>query len=78
LRINNEPFALSSITATDPTLTTPRGLRVGDTAEALFVLYGIPVSVLDNVWTYGDGDYNIFHVTVRNGVVEQLWLHAVM
>ena len=77
--IDNGAFHLHSVTVTDSTLATPRGLRVGDDAETVAALYGVPAFVSENVWTFGDENFfHLFHVTVVDGIVEQIHLHGVM
>ncbi|MCL2048395.1 MAG: hypothetical protein FWG87_06675 [Defluviitaleaceae bacterium] len=63
-------------------LETARGLRVGDTAEKVFDLYGTPVAVVDadnpwlpNAWQYRRelGDiYITCNITVVDGVVQRI------
>lgn len=72
--IDSDPFSLYSIEVTGSEYITPRGLRVGDDAMKLFELYGVPLSVSNNVWTYGDGFYENLFVTVDNGAVQKIFL----
>ncbi len=65
------PYDLSSIKISGSQVETPRGLRVGDTAEKLYELYGIPVNVHDHEWTF-EPDLNHFTVTVLDGVVKTI------
>jgi len=71
-------FTLYSIEATGPGYVTPRGLCVGDNAEKVYALYGVPYYVLDNKWAYGDGEYSLFSVMVENGIVQKICVNSVM
>jgi len=75
-----EPFTLSLIEITGGGYVTPRGLRVGDSAEKLYELYGIPEYVSKNKWTFVTeaGAYKIFHVIVVKGVVKKILLNSIM
>lgn len=71
-------LTLYSIEAASPDYVTPRGLRVGDDAEKVYALYGVPLMVDENKWSYGDGFYSLFHVVVENGIVRTIHLNSVM
>ena len=77
---NEPPFDLYSIEVTGKKYITPRGLRVGDSAEKLFTLYGIPSSVRNNEWAFMDneGNYELFYATVVNGIVKKVVLTSIM
>jgi len=73
----SEGYTLFAIETSSSEYVTPRGLRVGDDAEKVFVLYGLPMWVLNNEWTYGkDENYSRFRVTVENGVVQKIFLFS--
>jgi len=59
---------------------TFRGLRVGDNADKLFELYGVPWYVENNEWHFldEDGFYEFFRVTVVDGIVQKIHLNGVM
>jgi len=71
---NHPSVSLREIDITGKKYATPRGLRVGDSAEKLYELYGIPASVSKNVWTFAceNETRENFYVTVVNGVVEKI------
>jgi len=75
-----EPFDLSDITITGKEYVTPRGLRVGDSAEKLYELYGVPIEVSKNEWIFATetGDYQVFHAIVVNGAVQKMILNSIM
>jgi len=75
---DDSPLYLYSIISTDPGLVTPRGLRVGDSAEKVYALYGIPQYVTGNQWSFGDGFYDRFGVILENGIVQSIRVNTVM
>lgn len=78
ISLEGEPYTLYSAETTDPRQATPRGLRIGDSIEILYHLYGIPVQVLDGIWTFSDGAYERFQVAVVDGKVERIKLCGVL
>jgi len=77
--VDESPYALSSIETSSSELATPRGLHVGDDAESLLSLYGVPYYVLNNVWSYKTAQHlSVFHVTVENGIVQKICVNSVV
>jgi len=75
---SGSPFGLYSIESTDPSLITPRGLRVGDDVIKVLELYRTPKYIENNVWVFGDGGYEYFKVTVKCGTVQKIRVNCVM
>ena len=73
-REDDTPYALSSVETTSPNYVTPRGLRVGDDVAKLFKLYGVPLRVENNEWTFGDRDSEHLSVTVVGGSTKKIYL----
>jgi len=74
---DDDRFVLCQIITTSPEYVTARGLHVGDDAGKLFTLYGVPMSVGNNEWTYGRGENRSqLQVTVENGVVQKIFLYS--
>ena len=78
-------FLLMSIEVSGAEHTTTRGLRVGDTAERVYKLYGIPsfVSSKDSEFAPNTWYYNMkfeensnFRVVVVDGIVESFLIHG--
>lgn len=63
---------------TGPGAETPRGLRVGDTAERVRELYGAPGGTYENSWDYPDpadgSGLHVIRVEVENGRVTHIWV----
>lgn len=58
---------------------TPRGLKVGDTAEKLKELYGEPDNVNDEThWGYTYDGYELFSVVLKNGKIVEIQIDLVM
>ena len=82
----NDEFIVLSICVDSSKHETTRGLRVGDTAEKVFELYGTPVTVVDdtdpfhpNAWEYrhARGDiYIVCRITVIDGIVQRISFHG--
>lgn len=75
---SDDVYALSSIEVDSTEYATPRGLRVGDDAKKVYELYGVPMNVKNNVWTYGDGNYDLFSATVVDGLVKKIHLFSTL
>jgi len=59
-----------SISVTSPDYPTPRGLRVGDTAEKVKELYGEPTAIEeDGLWIYSSRGYDLFYITIKDNTV---------
>jgi outer membrane murein-binding lipoprotein Lpp len=68
-----------SIFVVSPGYITPRGLAVGDSLEKVFELYGQPLSKDGPVWDYeGLGEYDMFHVYVKDDRVTGIMVNLVM
>ena len=67
-----------SISVKSPDYATPRGLKTGDTEETLRKLYGEPSAVEDGKWIYSSRGYDMFFVTVKNGVVVEIMISQVL
>lgn len=49
---------------------TPRGLKVGDSAERLLKLYGTPSRIYNNIYSFEiDKEHYVFHAEVKDGKV---------
>jgi len=74
----DDSFSLHSVEVSGTEYATPRGLRIGDTAEKLFELYGMPWYITNNVWTYLDEGWGneILHITVVDSIVQKIYLHG--
>lgn len=77
---SGSPFDLYSVEVIGKGYTTTRGLCIGDSAEKLYELYGVPAGVANNVWTFMDkeGFYSRFSVTVVKGIVKTILVNNVM
>jgi hypothetical protein len=61
----------------DSSITTPRGLRVGDSVARLRQLYGEPREVYEGVWEYRDPnprEQRVLHITLRQGRVGDIYV----
>jgi len=67
-----------SISVKSPDYATPRGLKTGDTEETLKKLYGEPTAVEDGKWIYSYKGYDMFFVTVKDGIVEEIMISQVL
>jgi hypothetical protein len=73
-------YSLCSISVDSPEYQTRRGLSPLDTVVRLTELYGFPErtdkdDAGNDVWCYGDGEYEYYRFTVREGVVTSINLH---
>jgi hypothetical protein len=74
--IGGKIYSISVTTADYP---TPRGLKVGDKSDILKQLYGEPTAVEeDDRWIYSSRGYDLFFVTVKDGVVVKIMVSQVM
>jgi hypothetical protein len=82
---NNDEFLIMSIHVFGVENVTTRGLRVGDSAETVFALYGTPFSVSNydslndkTVWHYGEkfDCRGGFQVVMAKGIVEKFWFNG--
>jgi hypothetical protein len=69
---------LYSITVESPKFQTYRGLSPLDTVIRLIELYGLPYGLTGDIWSYGDGGYELYQIAVRRGVVQSINLHYSM
>jgi hypothetical protein len=67
-----------SISVKSSDYATPRGLKAGDTEETLRKLYGEPTTVEDGKWIYSARGYDLFFVTVENGIVTEIMISQVL
>lgn len=67
-----------SVRVKSPDYETPRGLKTGDTEEILRKLYGEPSAVEDGKWIYSSRGYDMFFITVENGVVVEIMISQVL
>lgn len=67
-----------SISVKSPDYATPRGLKVGDTEETLRKLYGEPSAVEEGKWIYSPRGYDMFFVTVENGIIVEIMISQVL
>ncbi|MGI6706269.1 MAG: hypothetical protein ACOX6S_08440 [Clostridia bacterium] len=67
-----------SVSVKSPNYATPRGLKTGDTEETLRKLYGEPSAVEDGKWIYSSRGYDMFFVTVENGIVVEIMISQVL
>jgi len=67
-----------SVSVKAPDYATPRGLKTGDTEETLRRLYGEPTAVEDGKWIYSYRGYDLFFVTVKDGVVVEIMISQVL
>jgi hypothetical protein len=68
-----------SVTVNFANYPTPRGLKVGDTEASLKKLYGNPTKIqADGKWTYSSRGYDLFFVTVKDGIVAEIMVSHVM
>jgi len=67
-----------SVTVKSSDYATPRGLKVGDTEETIRKLYGEPSAVEDGKWIYSPRGYDLFFVTVKDGVVVEIMISQVL
>ncbi len=61
----------------DSSITTPRGLRVGDSVARLRQLYGEPREVYERVWEYRDPnprEQRVLRITLRQGRVGEIYV----
>ena len=67
-------FVLTIIEVHGSEYATARGLRVGDAAEKVFELYGIPVNVRSGEWNYNEerSYLSTVNITVVEGVVDTI------
>jgi len=64
---------ISSIKVTAPAFATSRGLRVGDNADQVLEIYGVPNLVSNDVWFYTLQSLDLFHITVINDIVTEIY-----
>jgi len=68
-----------SISVAAPDYPTPRGLRVGDSAEKVKELYGEPDAIEeDGLWLYSARGYDLFFVTIKDSIVITIKVSQVM
>ena len=70
-----------SIRVTDERYSTARGLRIGDSADTVISLYGEPQNRYEDHWGYefgGTEDYEVFSLTVQDGIVVEIVLRVMM
>lgn len=67
-----------SISVKSSDYATPRGLKTGDTEETLRKLYGEPTAVEDGKWIYSSRGYDLFFVTVKDGIVVEIMISQVL
>lgn len=68
-----------AITIAAADYATPRGLKVGDSAEDVQRLYGEPSYVnKEGTWVYSSRGYDVFFVTIQDGVVMSMKVSLVM
>jgi hypothetical protein len=74
--VGGKIYFISVITADYP---TPRGLKVGDSSDTLKQLYGEPTAIEeDDRWIFSSRGYDLFFVTVKDGVVVKVMVSQVM
>ena len=67
-----------SIKITSSDYATPRGLKIGDMEETLRKLYGEPSAIEDGKWIYSSRGYDMFFVTVKDGIVVEIMISQVL
>ncbi|MFY9177757.1 MAG: hypothetical protein WBI74_01680 [Caldicoprobacterales bacterium] len=67
-----------SIKITSSDYATPRGLKIGDREETLRKLYGEPSAIEDGKWIYSSRGYDMFFVTVKDGIVVEIMISQVL
>ncbi len=68
-----------SVNVISPDYPTPRGLKVGDSEEAIRQLYGDPASIDDdNYWSYTYDGYELFTVRVEDGKAIEIQIDVAM
>lgn len=68
-----------SISVTSSDYITPRGLAIGDSAEKVIDLYGEPLNKESVTWDFeGFGEYDLFHVDIKDNRVVGITVNLVM
>lgn len=74
--VDGKIYSMNAASADYP---TPRGLKVGDSSDTLKQLYGEPSAIDNNgTWIYSSRGYDLFFVTVKDGVVAKIMVSQVM
>lgn len=68
-----------SIEVSSSDYPTPRGLKVGDSASEIEILYGKPDDITeDGIWIYSPEGYDVFFVTVKDEIVKAIKVSLVL